>query len=359
MKAAERRFRFRLRTVKGPSVSMKTVSLACLSLLFSGLGAHVARAEITLAGGRAALTLSEEAVPRSLTLTADGAECLDRTKPEPLSAVLLADGGWRAANRASLRGRELTLGFDGTEATVTLAVDAHPHGIALRIAACGGPRPKAVRFVALDSAFTESVGQRLNIGWNAAHALCVMALTPQVQAQFVGQPRVGLRETLDAVGRGEGGVLPRVRLTATAYEAPGQRLEGAAAAIVACATPDFSIAAEQLARAYGLAGPAGFRPAALAESERGSCLVVHAGAADAERLVRLCAEAGVRRVVLSADAWCASPESVAVNTALYPKGADDLGALAARLKSAGLAVGLQGAVPAAAKPEAASRLADL
>lgn len=338
---------------------MKTVSLACLSLLFSGLGATVARAEITLAGGRAVLTLSEEAVPRSLVLAADGVECLDRTKPEPFAEALLSDGAWHAARSASKRGDTLTLGFRDTDTTLSLAVEERPDWIALRVAGVGGARPQAVRFAMLDAAFTETVGKRLNIGWNRAHALCVMATSPLAETQVAGPTQVTLADTVDAVARGEGGVLPRVRLTAVAR---GAALEGASAAIIACPTPDFEAVARGVARAYGLPAneTAGGVPVKDTDWVRGSYLFTGAGLSDADRLIRLCNDAGLRAVLLDAAAWCASDGALRVNVQNFPKGVEDLAAFVGRLKAAGITAGLHSVAPkAGAEAGAGERLADL
>lgn len=231
---------------------MKCVSLIGLSLVLLGSGAAVARAEISISCGRSVLRLSENAVPRSLVLTADNTECLDRTKQEPLAAVQAADGIWHAANRASKNGDTLELGFCDTDTTLALAIETSPDWIALRVAAFGGTRPKAMRFVMLDSAFTEIIGKRLNIGWNNVHALCVMAASPLTETRVMDYTPVTLEATVAAVNRGEGGVLPRVRLTALVQDAPGAKMEGAAAVIIACPTPEFKKVAQGAAQAHGL-----------------------------------------------------------------------------------------------------------
>lgn len=340
---------------------MKVATLACLSLLLSGLGADVAYAEIALAGGSAVLKLSETAVPRSLILTADNTDCLDRTKPEPFAEVQLADGTWRAANQASLSGDTLKLGFRDTDTTLSLAVESRPDWLALRVAGFGGARPKAVRFVMLNSAFSETVGKRLNIGWNRAHALCVMATSPLTGAAVAGLPQVSLEDTVAAVNRGEGGVLPRVRLTAAAQDSAGTKMEGASAAIIACATPAFKAVARSVAHTYGLPTneTSDGTPIKDTELARGSCLITSAGLADADRLIRLCNDTGIRHVLLNPEAWGSSSGPGGVNASLFPKGADDLAAFVGRLKAAGLTAGLHGVAPKAGKEAAGARLADL
>ena len=321
---------------------MKCASLMCLSAAWLCLSINFARAEISIASGRAVLRLSENAVPLSLVLTADQTECLDLTKPEPLAEVQLPDGKWHAANRASMTGDTLELGFRDTDTTLTLAVEAKPDWMALRVAAFGGVRPKAVRFVMLNSAFTETVGKRLNIGWNNAHALCVMATSPLTDTEVSGKTQVSLTDTLAAINRGEGGVLPRVRLTALVQDAPGPKMEGAAAAIIACPTPAFRAVARKVAHTYGLLTneTADGTPVKDTELVRGSYTFISAGLSDADKIIRLCDEAGIRQVLLTSGAWCSSAGHYTINTKNFPRGVEDLKAFVARLKAAGITVGM-------------------
>lgn len=321
---------------------MKCASLACLSLILLSLSAPCARAEITIASGGAVLRLSEAAVPLSLMLAADNTECLDKTKPEPLAEVQLADNTWHAANQAEKGGDTLKLGFRDTDTTLSLAIEARPDWIALRVAAFGGVRPKAVRFLMLNSAFTEKVGKRLNIGWDPKHTLCVMATSPLTDTQVMGPTQVSLKDTVAAVSRGEGGVLPRVRLTAMVQDAPGPQMEGAAAAIIACPSPAFKAVARSVAHSYGLLTneTADGTPVKDTELVRGSYTFISAGLSDADTLIRTCNEAGIRQVLLNSGAWCSSVGHYTINTRNFPRGVEDLAAFVGRLKAAGLTVGM-------------------
>jgi len=317
------------------------------------LGAGAACADVELAGGSTVLRLSDAAVPTSLVLAADGTECLNPAHREPLAEIQSRDGAWHAATSVRREGKNLVLGFADSDAQLTLEVENRSEWLALRVASFGGSaRPQAVRFVKLDSAFTETVGKRLNIGWNNDHALCVMSVSPQTDAQTLGQTQVTLGETVSAVNRGEGGVNPRVCLTARTQEAGGVRMEGAAAAIIACPTSAFKAVARDVAHAYGLLTnetPDG-TPVKDSERVRGSYLFVEAGLADADRVIRTCESAGVRQVLLASRAWCASPATSAINAKAFPKGFDDLKGFAARLQAVGITVGLQVYAPAASRP---------
>ena len=313
-----------------------------LILSLAVLSVCAVRADTTLTCGRTALRLSDKAVPLSLALTADGTECLNRFHKEPLAEVQTADGVWHPA--ASLReaNRTLVLGFSGTDTTLTLAVETPPDWIALRVAAFGGTRPQAVRFVKLATAFTETVGKRLNIGWNNAHALCVMATSPHTDTEVMGQTLVTLEATVAAVKRGEGGVNPRVCLTAEVRDAPGQKMEGAAAVIIACPTPDFKRVARGVSHAYGLLTneTADGTPVKDTELARGSTFFTDAGLRDTDRLIRTCAAAGIRQVMLPSSSWCSPVGRYTVNTVNFPNGLDDLKAFVSRLKAAGITVGM-------------------
>ncbi len=321
---------------------MKRAPLFGLFFSLLGLSADVARAEITIACGRSVLRLSEQAVPLSLVLTADNTECLDRTRQEPLAEVQTPDGAWHAADRVSQRGDTLEMGFRGSETTLTLKVETTPDWIALRVAAFGGARPAAVRFLMLNSAFNENVGKRLNIGWNNAHALCVMATSPLTDTHVSGETLVSLEETVAAIHHGEGGVNPRVRLTAMVQDAPGPKMEGAAAAIIACPTPAFKTVAREVAHAYDLLTneTADGTPVKDTELVRGSYFFISAGLADVDTLIRTCAEAGIRQVMLNSGAWCSSVGHYTVNTKNFPKGLEDLKTFVARLKAAGITTGM-------------------
>ena len=299
-------------------------------------------ADTTLTCERAALHLSDNAVPLSLVLTADGTECLNRAHTEPLADVQTSDNVWHPASSLRQAGKKLILGFRDTDTTLTLAVETPPEWIALRVASFGGTRPQAVRFVKLDSAFTETVGKRLNIGWNNAHALCVMAISPLTDTQVAGQTLVSLEDTVAAVKRGEGGVNPRVCLTAMAQDAPGPKMEGAAAAIIACPTPAFKTVARNVAHAYGLLTneTADGTPVKETELVRNSYFFLSAGLGDVDHLIRICNEAGIRQVMLNSGAWCSSVGHYTINTNNFPTGIDSLKSFVSRLKAAGITTGM-------------------
>lgn len=331
---------------------MKRHSLVCFSLAF--FGACTARSDVELSGGSTLLRLSDAAVPTSLVLTADGTECLNPAHREPLAEIQSRDGTWHPAASARREGKNLVLGFADTDAALTLEVESRSEWLTLRVVSFGGgSRPQAVRFVKLNTAFTETVGKRLNAGWNNEHTLCVMSVSPQADGQTLGQTQVTLSETVSAVNRGEGGVNPRVCLTAVAQDATGGRMEGAAAAIIACPTASFKAIARDVSHVYGLLineTPDG-TPVKDSGRVRGSYLFVEAGLADADRVVRTCEGAGFRQVLLASRAWCAAPDTCAVNTKAFPKGFDDLKGFASRLQAAGITLGLQAYAPQALQPE--------
>ena len=331
---------------------MRELRLKNISVCFLlGLAAFLpatAWPEIKVSCGQAVLRLSEQAVPLSLVLKSDNTECLNTRRPEPLAEMQSADGVWHAANAVRQQGVELEVGFQGSDTSVSLAVEAREEWFALRVVRVVGARPKAVRFVMLNAAFTETVGTCLNIGWNDRHALCVMAVSPLTDARVEGLPQVTLKETVEAVNRGEGGVIPRVRLTASAQDASGSKLEGAAAAVIACRTPDFERVAREVAHAYGLPinETADGTPVKDSELARGSTFFLGAGLADADRLIRLCREAGIRQVLLDSGSWCSPVGHYAINTKNFPNGVDDLKAFVARLKAEGITAGMHCLIPA-------------
>lgn len=331
-------------------------------LSLTALSACAAIADVTLTSARSALRISNKAVPLSLVLTADGTECLNRAHRDPIAQIQTSDGAWHPASALSREGDALVLGFEGVDTTLTLAADTSHEWIGLRLTSISGKRPQAVDFVRLDSAFTEIVGKRLNIGWNNSHALCVMAASPVTETRAAGQTRVTLAETVAAVGRGEAGVNPRVCLTASTPAAKGPRMEGSAAAIIACPTADFKRIAREVAHAYGLPAnesPDGGIPAKEAARARESYLFTSAGLAAADKLIRICNEAGLRQVMLSPAAWLAPDGFFEINRTNFPNGPQDLKTFVRRLNADGITVGLS--VPASsvkAAPQPA-RLAEV
>lgn len=314
---------------------MKSACALCASLVV--LTTMRSFADIELGCGHAALRLSEKAVPSALALP-DGADALNRFYREPLADVQSPDGVWHRANAARKAGQTLILGFEGVDTVLTLALDDRPDWLGIRIESLKGTRPRAVRFVKLNTAFTETVGQRLNIGWNATHALAVLATSPQTQTRVDGQPCVTLDETVAAVNRGEAGVNPRVCLTVTASDTASARLEGSSAAVLVCATPDFDALAKRVAQTYALPT----RAETASETLRHSYFRLKAGADlhAADGIIALCKESGLRHVLIPWDG---------IRTT-------EVSGLAARLRDAGLSVGVR---CTAAAPATAQSLAGL
>jgi len=308
-----------------------------------GLGTVCAgRAETSIACGRAVLTLSGQAVPVSLKLKADGTECLDARHQGAFAAVESRDGVWHDADALRRQGDLLELTFQGTDTVLTLAAETPDDWIALRVVRFAGTRPRAVRFVMLNAAFGENVGKRLNIGWDAAHALCVMAASPLTDTQVQGHPVVSLEETVAAINRGEGGVIPLIRLTASAVDEPGPLMEGAAAVIIACPTSDFRRVARAVSHAYGLLTneTADGVPVKETDRVRGSYFFLRAGMGDIDTVIRRCGESGIRQVLLDSGAWCASAGHYTINTRNFPNGVGDLKTFVSRLKESGIETGM-------------------
>lgn len=347
-------------------VAFRVCGFVSAVLMLCG-AARAAEREVTLAWGQATLRLSAQAVPLSLTLKGDATECLNTRRPGPLAEVQAADGAWHPADALRRQGDALELGFKGTDTSVTLAVEPREGWVTLRVAKVGGTRPKAVRFVSLAPAFTQTVGTRLNIGWDNTHALCVMGVSPSTETQVKGHAQVSMAETVAAIDRGEGGAIPDVRLTAAAPDAPGPRIEGAAAAIIACRVGAFKGVAREVSHAYGLPvnETADGTPVKDTALVKGSYLFLSAGLEDAERVIGLCEASGIRKVLLNADAWCSPSGQYTINPKHFPNGVESLKAFVARLKASGITAGMHCHVPkvgqtgADVTPTAEARLAEI
>jgi len=298
----------RLRAVLGPDAAWR-------SLMEKASGR-----ELLAPGGRVAFAAAtfEESVPAPGAGT-DGnvhdqqrriAEAAARRKAVP-------------ASRAALVGDRLTLGFAGADCEVAFRVVSGGEWIAFTVSSVAGRRPRELELVRVAVAPASRVGPRLAAGWDETMAAGLCAVNLQTQAS----------------ARKKDGA---AWIVASTQDAPGPRLEGAGAALLAAPPAEYRAILQRLAAAFDLPrneGEGGV-PAKDLPIARESYWFLRFGEAEVDSVVDCCRRSGFRQVLLNSGAWCASPGHYVFNTKLFPEGLESLRRTVARLHEAGLRVGM-------------------
>ena len=287
----------------------------------------LAAAALARAGGvvletpRIRAVVGADAVWRSLTEKKSGRELCAAAARMPFAAARV-DGTTRGANRAAFADGRLTVGFAGCNTQLTYAVTPAPDWLAFRLERVEGTRPTHLTLVRLGTTLTEHVGRRLNIGWTDRHAVCLMALNLQTQGKATR--RKGYAE-----------------LAAVTQDAPGPRLEGAAAALVVAPTPEIRGILRRLSVAFDLPRnehdgvPSKDLPLA-----RQSYWFLRFGEKDADRVIDLCKQTGFRQVMMNSGSWCRTVGHYTFRTDAYPDGIESLRRTVAKLHDHGILVGM-------------------
>jgi hypothetical protein len=169
---------------------------------------------------------------------------------------------------------------------------------------------------------TERGGSRLNAAWNDRYAACLRGINLQSQGTLSRQPS-------------------HTVLTVITQDAPGPKLEGAGAALIAASTPELKPILNRLAIAFDLPrnadGDVASRDLPIA---RQSYWFLDFGEADVDRVVEYCRQTGFRQVMLGSGSWCTSVGHFTFNLSRYPDGIDSLRRTVAKLHEHGILVGM-------------------
>ncbi len=283
--------------------------------------APAANAEIVLENRRARVVLGDDARWRSLIDKASQADYCAREARCAL-AVVKVGGKTCPADRAAMRDGKLVVGFTGCDTKLIYAVKPEPDWILFRLAGVAGTRPSRVTLVQLAVTITRHVGSRLNCAWDDNCAVCLMAAN--LQARGRGQRRAAWAE-----------------LTATTQDAPGPKLEGAAAALVAAPTAELDAVLHRLSLASGLPrNRKGDTASKRLPIARQSYWFLSFSANDVEKVIDCCRQTGLRQVMLSSGAWCRTVGHYTFHTSRYPGGIESLRRTVAKLHRAGILVGM-------------------
>jgi len=265
--------------------------------------------------------LGPDAVWRSIQDKATGKEYCPRGKRIPFAAARVGDKT-RQANSASLKGDKLTIGFEGCDTRLTYAVTGAPDWIVLRLAGVEGARPSHLTLVRIGVTLTEHVGRRLNCGWDDHYAICLTAVN--LQTQGGARRRGGYAE-----------------LAATTQDAPGPKLEGAAAALVGAPTAALDAILRRLSVAYGLPRNEGDGvPSKRLPIARQSYWFLSFGEKDVDRVIDYCRRSGFRQVMMGSGSWCRTVGHYTFRTDRYSDGIESLRRTVERLHQHGILVGM-------------------
>jgi hypothetical protein len=200
--------------------------------LVIGLSAQSPGAEIVFQNARFRAGLGEDAVWRSLVDTTTGHDYCAADKRVAFATVRV-DEKTHTANRASLAGDRLTVGFAGCDTQLVYAVETADDWITFRLAEVAGARPSHVTLVRIGVTIAERGGSRLNAAWNDRYAVCLRGVNLQTQGF---QSRASDYRLLQAATQ----------------DFPGPKLEGAGAALVCAPTAELRSVLRRLAEAYDL-----------------------------------------------------------------------------------------------------------
>lgn len=306
--------------------------------LMIGISDH-AYGDIVFENARVRAVLGEDAVWRSLVDKSTGAEHTGKpattfaSSTHPITEardhvdvlglqqrVTSSRAGTVAASRARMAEDRLIITVGECELTYQIATQ--DDWIAFTLEKVSGHRPQTLDLLRLSIDTGEHVGSRLAVAWDVKFAVGLAALNFQSHATAT---RYGGRTVL----------------AAQTQDSPGPPIEGAGAAIVAAPTTEFPRALQRLSKAFNLPrNEAGDRPSKELPIARESYWFLSFGEADIDRVITLCQQSGVRRVLLNSGAWCRSPGHYDFNTKNFPEGLESLRRSVARLNAAGVGVGM-------------------
>lgn len=280
-----------------------------------------ATAEVVLTAPNFKAVLSDQGRWVSLQNAAGRELCFAEAKL-PLATVTTPQGSGNCT-AVSLAGQRLTVRFGKLDTVLTYELRPTADWLEFKLVAIAGTRPAEVTLVQLPVALTQYVGRRLVGAWDDEQAVCLLAATPHP----------------DCWAGSQAGKYTLVR--ATAKDAPGPKLEGAAVALVVAPSPALKPLLRRASHAFGslLNEDAQGTPVKDTELPRGSYWFLSCGESDADRVIAYCRQANIKQVMLSSTAWCRSVGHYLFNQN-YPDGPASLKRFVDKLHGAGILVGM-------------------
>ena len=291
------------------------------ALLMLASAAPATGADLVFENSRVRAVLGEDAVWLSLVDKASGDEYCAAEERISFAAASI-DGKTYNAARASLEGDQLTLGLAGCDTKLVYAVSVADDWIIFQLVATSGPRPNRLTLVRIGTSITERAGPRLGAAWSDRYAVCLRGANLQTQG---------------SVSRRSGHSL----LSATTQDAPGPKLEGSAAALIAAPTADLRSILRELSAACDLLRNEGDGlPSKELPIARGSYWFLSFAENEVDRVIDYCRKTGFRQVMINSGAWCSSVGHFTFNESRYPDGIDSLRRSVAKLHEHGILAGM-------------------
>lgn len=302
------------------------LSLAALLPLLILIGPSGLRAEemsFALDHPRLQLKLGADARWREVSDKASGRSFVFSAKPVPF-AKLRRQGREHASTGVERRGDELRIRFGDGLPLLRCGLTPNSNGTTFRLLGLegrGSAEVDRIEFLRLPVTLAERVGRHLGVVWNEDFAICVAGGSLRTDA---GAQRAG----------------DHALLVARAHRDTG--FEGAEAAILAGAPGEMRTLLRNHAQSSGLPQNEGGgidskdMPAARASY----WFLSGIGEKDAERLIALGNQSGIRQVLLSQCCWAATTGHYRFNENRFPRGLEGLTGFVSKLHDAGFLVGM-------------------
>ncbi|MFW5866428.1 MAG: hypothetical protein ACOCX2_01340, partial [Armatimonadota bacterium] len=282
------------------------------------VAAAPACAQVTLDWPGGSLTLNADATVASLVEASTGRECA-RAGGGALVYVRV-DGRNHAASALEATPDGFRVQFDAVDTVLEFSAEPSDDRLLLTLRAISDTRPEMV-ILRLPVTVNEHVGRILNIGWDDEVAVCLMAGNMQVRCRASGDEEPTLQ--------------------ATAQDAPGPALEGAAVALIACPTQRFKEVARAVSHACGLPTneDASGTPVKDTDLVRGSYWFITVTPENQDQIIEYCHLAGIGQVMMNSGSWCRTVGHYTFRDHL-PNGREDLKAVVDRFHDNGILVGM-------------------
>ena len=207
----------------------------------------------------------------------------------------------------------VTFGTSGVDADYRITAQAEY--IVVELMAFHGDGIEEIRLVQLNVSLATS-GALLGVRWDDEFAVCLMALSTQVDARVANQV-----------------------IMASVY--PEFSMKGERIAIVAVPTPVFLQAVRRVEQDFKLPSSAiDGAWAKLSKDDRTSYLFTNLTEANADETIRYAKLGGFRYILVYSGTWSTSNGSYPINTKNFPRGEESLKAVIDKCHAAGLKVGM-------------------
>ena len=292
----------------------RRVSNLFLSLILLAAMAPGARAEeFAFATQAARLVLRSDGLAVTLTATQNSRPLL-RPEATPFAAVKKG-GRLFPVSAIERRGDLLHLTFGTSGVQADLSITAHSDYLLLELAEINGDGIEELRLVQLGVALANA-GSQLAVRWDDDFAVCLMGLSPRVDAKVAGNLS-----------------------TVSLY--PEFGMKGERVAIITAPTPRFLNTVQTVERDFHIPSPTlGGQWAKMSADARQSYLFTDLTEANADETIRYAKLGGFRYILVYSNTWSTSLGSYPTNTMNFPGGEGSLKAVIDKCHAAGLKVGM-------------------